>query len=179
MARLKILRPMEHSLHFTTKNQLKRVYGSGRKTQTAPAQRVTDFLNGKVSTSLPATSYIPGVTSVDLKGVLPAEITIRLKEALKIFNSKLKGYITDEAIMLATESRTSSPVRIPRDRITKTHPQISNLYPCAEGAGYAGASSPPQSMVITSLNKSSVFFQTADNKTLLTESTSESFSNEM
>ncbi|KAB2909037.1 MAG: hypothetical protein F9K26_04245 [Ignavibacteriaceae bacterium] len=125
------------ALHYQ-KSVEARVWEAGGKTQTAPAQRVTDFLNGKVSTSLPATSYIPGVTSVDLKGVLPAEITIRLKEALKIFNSKLKGYITDEAIMLATESRTSSPVRIPRDRITKTHPQISNLYPCAEGAGYAG-----------------------------------------
>ncbi|MBK6681208.1 MAG: FAD-dependent oxidoreductase [Ignavibacteriales bacterium] len=111
---------------------------AGGKTQTAPAQRVNDFLKGKISSSLPKSSYIPGTVSTDLHEVLPVEISRRLKESLKVFDSKLKGYISADAQMLAVESRTSSPVRIPRDRTTLMHPQIKGLYPCGEGAGYAG-----------------------------------------
>ena len=114
------------------------VWHAGGETQTAPAQKVTDFLKGKISNSLPKTSYIPGTVSLDLNTILPNEISTRLREALKVFDSKLRGYISEEAQMLATESRTSSPVRIPRDRETLAHPQIKNLYPCGEGAGYAG-----------------------------------------
>ncbi|MBK7868589.1 MAG: FAD-dependent oxidoreductase [Ignavibacteriales bacterium] len=111
---------------------------AGGKTQTAPAQRVIDFLKGRVSTSLPKSSYIPGTVSTDLHEVLPIEISNRLKEALKKFDANLKGYISSDAQMLAVESRTSAPVRIPRDRKTLMHPQIKGLYPCGEGAGYAG-----------------------------------------
>ncbi|GAB1350466.1 FAD-binding protein [Ignavibacteriales bacterium] len=114
------------------------VWKAGGSTQTAPAQKVTDFIKGKVSTAISKTSYVPGTVSLDLNGILPKEVSFRLKEALKVFDKKLKGYISEEAQMLAVESRTSSPVRIPRDRTTLMHPQISNLYPCGEGAGYAG-----------------------------------------
>ncbi|MCA0389613.1 MAG: FAD-dependent monooxygenase [Bacteroidetes bacterium] len=114
------------------------VWKAGGSTQTAPAQKVTDFTKGKVSSTLSKTSYIPGTVSLDLNTILPHEISFRLKEALRIFDKKLKGYISEEAQMLAVESRTSSPVRIPRNRETLMHPQISGLYPCGEGAGYAG-----------------------------------------
>lgn len=114
------------------------VWKAGGSTQTALAQKVTDFIKGKVSTAISKTSYVPGTVSLDLNGILPKEVSFRLKEALKVFDKKLKGYISEEAQMLAVESRTSSPVRIPRDRTTLMHPQISNLYPCGEGAGYAG-----------------------------------------
>lgn len=106
--------------------------------QTAPAQRLTDFVNGRVSSSLPACSYYPGVMSVDLMDVLPEHIAYSLKESFKIFNTKIPGYLTEEALVVATESRTSSPVRIPRDPETLEHPQAAGLYPCGEGAGYAG-----------------------------------------
>lgn len=104
----------------------------------APAQRVVDFSTNKFSTSLPNCSYLPGISSVDLRTVLPHFISKRLQEALKIFGKKMNGYYTNEAVLVATESRTSSPVRIPRNAETLEHPQIKNLYPCAEGAGYAG-----------------------------------------
>jgi uncharacterized FAD-dependent dehydrogenase len=105
---------------------------------TAPAQRMADFIQNKVSSSLPGCSYLPGINSVNLGEVLPSFIYNRLKEAFVGFGKKMRGYLTNEAVILATESRTSSPVRIPRDAITLMHPQIKNLYPCAEGAGYAG-----------------------------------------
>ena len=104
----------------------------------APAQRMADFVNKKVSSSLPACSYNPGVNSTILTDVLPSFINDRLTSAFQSFGKKLKGYFTNEAIIVATESRTSSPVRVPRDALTFQHPQLQNLYPCGEGAGYAG-----------------------------------------
>ena len=107
-------------------------------TQSAPAQRVTDFVNKKFSSTLPGTSYIPGVTSAALHEALPGFIVEGLRQALFTFDNKMKGYYSEEAVMLAVESRTSSPVRIPRDRETFMHVQIKGLFPCGEGAGYAG-----------------------------------------
>lgn len=104
----------------------------------APAQRMTDFVHSKVSTTLPSCSYLPGVNSVDLRDVLPVSVHQRLAAAFKAFGRKMKGYYTADAILVATESRTSSPVRIPREDDTLMHPQLSGLYPCGEGAGYAG-----------------------------------------
>lgn len=104
----------------------------------APAQRLTDFTQNKLSTSLPACSYLPGIHSSEIRNILPGFITERLKVAFKTFGKKMKGYYTNEAVIVATESRTSSPVRIPRNNDSLTHPQIKNLYPCGEGAGYAG-----------------------------------------
>lgn len=104
----------------------------------APAQRMTDFVQKKISATLPECSYLPGITSADLRQVLPASVHKRLGPALKAFGRKMKGYYTDQAVLVATESRTSSPVRIPRNNETLEHPQVTGLYPCAEGAGYAG-----------------------------------------
>lgn len=110
----------------------------------APAQRMVDFAEGKISATLPKCSYVPGLTSSSLKEVLPPFISQRLAEALKLFSKKMparnnqQGYFTNEAVLVATESRTSSPVRIPRDPHLLHHPQIKNLFPCGEGAGYAG-----------------------------------------
>jgi uncharacterized FAD-dependent dehydrogenase len=113
-------------------------YQAGGGKFVAPAQRMTDFVKGKVSATLPDCSYVPGVHSTDLRQVLPAAVHKRLAQAFKAFGRKMKGYYTDEAILVATESRTSSPVRIPRDPHTLMHPQVKGLYPCGEGAGYAG-----------------------------------------
>ncbi|MDQ2719094.1 MAG: FAD-binding protein [Bacteroidota bacterium] len=110
----------------------------------APAQRMVDFTEEKISSSLPVCSYIPGIQSSSLKDVLPPFIHQRLKAALKLFSGKMparnnqSGYFTNEAVLVATESRTSSPVRIPRDEELLHHPKIKNLFPCGEGAGYAG-----------------------------------------
>jgi uncharacterized FAD-dependent dehydrogenase len=104
----------------------------------APAQRMVDFVNGKSSSSLPDCSYIPGLNSVQMREILPKEISEALRKGIQTFGKKMKGYFTNDAVMVATESRTSSPVRIPRDKETLEHPQIKGLYPCAEGAGYAG-----------------------------------------
>lgn len=108
------------------------------KTQAVPAQRMRDFINGKVSKDFPKTSYQPGIVSVDLNTVLPPLIATRLKKAFLTFGRKMKGYLTNEAVLHAPESRTSSPVAIPRDPKTLEHIQVKGLYPCAEGAGYAG-----------------------------------------
>ena len=113
-------------------------YEAGGGKFVAPAQRMVDFTKNKLSATLPANSYIPGVQSAELKNVLPAFVHKSLQEGFKAFGKKMKGYYTNEAIVLATESRTSSPVRIPRDKNTLCHEQIKNLYPCGEGAGYAG-----------------------------------------
>jgi len=107
-------------------------------TQSAPAQRVTDFVKGKISQSLPPSSYIPGLTSSALHNELPEYISRYLKEALHIFNKKMRGYLTEEAVIVAAESRTSSPLRIPRDDETYMHAGTSGLFPAGEGAGYAG-----------------------------------------
>jgi uncharacterized FAD-dependent dehydrogenase len=104
----------------------------------APAQRMVDFTNNKTSETLPANSYLPGIHSTNLSEVLPAFIHKSLQGGFKAFGKKMNGYLTNEAVVVATESRTSSPVRIPRDAATCAHPQIKNLYPCGEGAGYAG-----------------------------------------
>ena len=111
---------------------------AGGGTQCAPAQRARDFVAGKVSRALPATSYHPGATSVPLDTVLPESIARRLRRALQDFERQRPGYLAEEALLLATESRTSSPVRIPRDPASLAHPDVPGLYPCGEGAGYAG-----------------------------------------
>jgi uncharacterized FAD-dependent dehydrogenase len=108
------------------------------ETQRVPAQRLMDFIDGKQSIDIPKTSYIPGTTSVDLGEALPPFIHRALRGGFKQFESSMKGYLTNEAVVHAPESRTSSPVRIPRDRETLEHIQIKGLYPCGEGAGYAG-----------------------------------------
>jgi uncharacterized FAD-dependent dehydrogenase len=107
-------------------------------TQASPAQRLVDFVEGKVSVTLPDTSYQPGVAAVDLAEVLPGFVHESLRQGLKAFGAKMKGYYTNEAIVLGVESRTSSPVRIPRDKDTLQHTEVQGLYPCGEGAGYAG-----------------------------------------
>jgi uncharacterized protein len=104
----------------------------------APAQRLVDFTENRNSSSVPGCSYLPGIHSVALKEVLPGFIHQRLQQGFKDFGKKMKSYLTNEAVVVATESRTSSPVRIPRHQETLEHPQINNLYPCGEGAGYAG-----------------------------------------
>lgn len=108
------------------------------QSQRVPAQRMVDFSTKKVSGVLPKTSYVPGTTSVELGEVFPEFLTQVLREGFMAFGKSMKGYFTNEAILHAPESRTSSPVRIPRDPITLEHIQIKGLYPCGEGAGYAG-----------------------------------------
>lgn len=99
---------------------------------------MVDFTNNKTSTNLPDNSYLPGIHSNNLSEVLPAFIHKSLQGGFKAFGKKMHGYLTNDAVVVATESRTSSPVRIPRNTIGLAHPQIKNLYPCGEGAGYAG-----------------------------------------
>ena len=108
------------------------------KTQKVPAQRMIDFTQTKVSAAIPKTSYVPGTTSVELGEVFPTFLTQTLREGFSAFGKSMKGYLTNDAILHAPESRTSSPVRIPRDNVTLEHVQIKGLYPCGEGAGYAG-----------------------------------------
>ena len=108
------------------------------KTQQVPAQRMVDFVKGRISNDFPKTSYQPGIVSADLNAVLPPLIAKRLKKAFVVFGKKMKGYYTNDAVLHAPESRTSSPVSIPRDPNTLEHVEIKGLYPCAEGAGYAG-----------------------------------------
>lgn len=108
------------------------------KTQQVPAQCMKDFVEGKVSSSFPRSSYQPGIVSVDLNKVLPDFIARKLRKAFVDFGKKMPGYLTNDAVLHAPESRTSSPVQIPRDEVTLQHPQAKGLYPCAEGAGYAG-----------------------------------------
>ncbi|MBC7868245.1 MAG: FAD-dependent oxidoreductase [Gloeobacteraceae cyanobacterium ES-bin-316] len=115
-----------------------KAYTAGGGKFVAPAQRMHDFVEKKNSFVLPANSYLPGLQSANLNEVLPDFIYQALAGGFKAFGKKMKGYYTNEAVVVATESRTSSPVRIPRDAVTLCHPQLSNLYPCAEGAGYAG-----------------------------------------
>ncbi len=105
--------------------------------QVAPAQRMMDFISKKVSADLPKCSYQPGLNSTELREVLPVAVHRRLAEALKAFSKKMRGYGTNEAVLVATESRTSSPVRIPRNEFLE-HPQVKGLFPGGEGAGYAG-----------------------------------------
>lgn len=106
--------------------------------QHAPAQRLTDFIAGVQSVDLPSCSYKPGLVSVNLRTLLPAFIGDRLAAGFEAFGRKMKGFVTPEAVVVAPESRTSSPVRIPRDPVSLDHPDVKGLYPCGEGAGYAG-----------------------------------------
>lgn len=111
---------------------------AGGGVQKAPGQRLIDFIRGRVSDRLPDTSYFPGLTSAPLDDILPDAVSYRMKVGLKQFGNKMNGFITEEANLLGFETRTSSPVRIPRNEHTLHHPQVRNLIPCGEGAGYAG-----------------------------------------
>ena len=104
----------------------------------APAQKAIDFVEGRFSQTLPKTSYIPGLTSARLDEELPVFIVKKLKKALKDFDRRMRGYLTDEAILVGVESRTSSPIRVPRDKESFMHSEMEGLFPCGEGAGYAG-----------------------------------------
>jgi uncharacterized FAD-dependent dehydrogenase len=107
----------------------------------APATRATDFVRGRASTTVPATSYQPGLTATNVGEVLDATglpLAQRLREALQVFDRQMRGYLTEEAVLVGVESRTSSPVRVPRDAQTLESPDVAALYPCGEGAGYAG-----------------------------------------
>lgn len=97
-----------------------------------------DFVNSKQSTSLPATSYAPGIHSARIDKLLPKGIARRLQAGFKDFNKKNRGFLTNEAVLIGAETRTSSPVRIPRDPETLAHLRLKGLFPCGEGAGYAG-----------------------------------------
>lgn len=108
------------------------------KTQKAPTQRLQDFIDRKVSSDLLECSYQPGLSSVEMRDVLPEKVSTVLRDGFKSFGKKMKGYLTNEAQILGVESRTSSPVRIPRDKSSYEHVKIKRLYPCGEGAGYAG-----------------------------------------
>lgn len=127
LAGLQFQREMEH-----------KAWMMGGKTQTAPAQNLLDFVNNKISSQLVDCSYQPSTKSVQMNEVLGKLIGPTLQQGFKAFGNKMRGYLTNEAIVVGVESRTSTPVRIPRDRNTLQHIQIKNLYPCAEGAGYAG-----------------------------------------
>jgi uncharacterized protein len=116
----------------------KKAWLIGGKTQTAPAQRLLDFTNNKVSNDLLKTSYQPGLKSGSLYEVLPPQISHRLKEAFIVFGQKMKGFMTNEAQIIGVESRTSSPILVPRDKETLEHVQVKRMFPCGEGAGYAG-----------------------------------------
>jgi hypothetical protein len=113
-------------------------FALGGGLQVAPAARLVDFCTNQLSSSLPDASYLPGLMAAPLQEALPNFVHKTLQEGFKVFGKKMKGYYTNDAIVVATESRTSSPVRIPREADTLHHPQIKNLYPCGEGAGYAG-----------------------------------------
>jgi uncharacterized FAD-dependent dehydrogenase len=110
----------------------------GGETQKVPAQRLVDFVNGKISKDVPETSYLPGVQSSNLKELLPDFILKNIQKGFLEFGKHMKGFFTNDAVVHAPESRTSSPVRIPRNPLTLEHINIKGLYPCGEGAGYAG-----------------------------------------
>ncbi|MGD0340437.1 MAG: FAD-dependent protein [Bacteroidales bacterium] len=116
----------------------KEAWIQGGRTQRAPAQRLTDFVSGKPSSDLPSVSYFPGVMASAMHDWLPALIGSRLREGFRLFGSAMRGFLTSDAVILGVESRTSSPVRIPRDPCSMEHVAISGLYPCGEGSGYAG-----------------------------------------
>lgn len=115
-----------------------KAWQAGGMTQTAPAQRLQDFLKNKVSADLPDCSYLPGIKSFDLQQVLPHTVAERLREGLAHFIKQKPGFNSREGLLVATESRTSTPVRIPRDVNSYQHPALKGLFPCGEGAGYAG-----------------------------------------
>ncbi len=120
------------------RNTEERLFAAGDGSQQGPSQRMIDFIEERVSDSLPATSYIPGLYSAPLHELLPAPIATRLQKAMLMFGSHKTGFLTNDAVLVGMESRTSAPVRIPRHRSSLEHVDIKNLYPCGEGAGYAG-----------------------------------------
>ena len=124
-------------MHFQEKLE-KMCWQQGNMKQTAPSQRMVDFVNGKLSYDLPKSSYAPGLISSPLHFWLPQMISHRLQLGFKAFGKSAHGFLTNEAVMIAVETRTSSPVRIVRDRETLQHVRIKGLFPCGEGAGYAG-----------------------------------------
>lgn len=125
------------AMHFQADVE-KAVWKAGGSTQTAPAQRLKDFVDGRVSSTLLDSSYQPGLVSAAMDEVLPDFIAERLKQAFRGFGQKMRGYLSNDAQIIGVESRTSSPVRIPRDKETFEHTELRRLYPCGEGAGYAG-----------------------------------------
>ena len=116
----------------------KMCWQQGNMKQTAPAQRMVDFVNGKLSYDLPKSSYAPGLISSPLHFWMPKMISHRLQQGFKAFGKSAHGFLTNEAVMIAIETRTSSPVRIIRDKETLQHVSVQGLFPCGEGAGYAG-----------------------------------------
>jgi len=142
------LRRQEDSSLFTPHSSLQMMYfqeilekqcwQQGNMKQTAPSQRMTDFVNNRLSYDLPKSSYAPGLVSSPLHFWMPSFVSKRLQEGFKTFGKNAHGFLTNEAILIATETRTSSPVRIVRDRETLQHVRIQGLFPCGEGAGYAG-----------------------------------------
>ena len=116
----------------------KRACDEAGNSQKAPGQRLVDFVNNKVSSDLPESSYQPGMVSTNISQILPGYISETLKKGFQTFGKKMNGYLTNDAVILGVESRTSSPVRIPRDKESLEHVQIARLFPCGEGAGYAG-----------------------------------------
>ena len=124
-------------LNFQREVEQRAFHGGGGRF-VAPAQRMTDFVEGRLSVDLPDCSYLPGLRSAPLKEVLPRFVWEALRKGFRAFGEKKHGYYTRDAVVVATESRTSSPVRVPRDPERLHHPQITNLFPCGEGAGYAG-----------------------------------------
>lgn len=125
------------SMNFQREVEQK-LFNFGDGSQKAPAQRMTDFVNGKTSSSLPDSSYIPGLFPAPLHHLLPEFIYAKLRRGVLNFGKKMKNYFTEEANVIGTESRTSSPIRIPRNKETLMHVEIEGLFPCGEGAGYAG-----------------------------------------
>ncbi len=115
-----------------------RLFAAGDGSQKGPALRLPDFINGKMSRNMPASSYIPGLYAAPLFDLLPRFIYQRVREGLAEFGKQMRGFHTEEATVVGTESRTSSPIRIPRDAMTLMHPEVKGLFPCGEGAGYAG-----------------------------------------
>ncbi len=133
LAGLKFQESVEQKMFEAAQNNTTSKFG-----QIAPAQRLIDFIRNRKSVDLPDCSYRPGVISAPLHELLPQSISKALQEGFKSFGNKIKGFLMKDAIIVAVESRTSSPVKIPRDRETLEHPEIKGLYPCGEGAGYAG-----------------------------------------
>jgi uncharacterized FAD-dependent dehydrogenase len=124
-------------MHY--QEQLERnCWQQGNMKQTAPAQRMADFVNARLSFDLPPSSYAPGLVSSPLHFWLPKPIASRLQQGFKTFGRQAHGFLTNEAVLIATETRTSSPVRIVRDNDTLQHIRLQGLFPCGEGAGYAG-----------------------------------------
>jgi uncharacterized FAD-dependent dehydrogenase len=123
------------ALQREVEKSAKKAGGGG---QVAPAQRLVDFLRKRESQNLPGTSYFPGVRSARLEKLLPEFIDLRLREGLRRFGKSMKGYLSEEALLVGFETRSSSPVRIPRDSSSLQHPGVAGLFPCGEGAGYAG-----------------------------------------